>query len=263
MRWRCPPRSTLISTARAAGVTAILIIACAVLSATASANTESAASNEPGTVPVSATLTYQVTRDPSGTFVKEVSEVELAITRGGQAYSQPVTSQLPNCSENTCWPQVVSRGLSVELFNGWGPSFQVVRLEPGPESNVVLHLWSGGAHCCHIDQIFSWNPTTSTYSHTERSWGDPRALLVDLQHNGQLEFVSNDDRFAYAFTDYADSGKPLQIWSFRGGVFSDVTRRHPSLIEPLRELWRRFLLSGLPRSGVLVFDGRLAVAAAV
>jgi hypothetical protein len=47
---------------------------------------------------------------------------------------------------------------------------------------------------------------------------------------GRDEFITADDSFAYAFTDYADSGLPIKIVAFAGGRFTDVTRQHPKLI---------------------------------
>jgi hypothetical protein len=41
-------------------------------------------------------------------------------------------------------------------------SVQVADIEANGEPDVLLHLWSRGAHCCYIDQIFRWNPATPT-----------------------------------------------------------------------------------------------------
>jgi hypothetical protein len=54
-------------------------------------------------------------------------------------------------------------------------------------------------------------------------------------------FVSTDNRFAYAFTDYANSGRPVQVWTLRRGAFRDMTRDYPSLIAQDAALhWRYF-----------------------
>jgi hypothetical protein len=56
-----------------------------------------------------------------------------------------------------------------------------------------------------------------------------------------VELVSNDDRFAYAFTAYAASAFPLQLWRFEGGRFVDVTRSFPGQVElDAKGLWRLY-----------------------
>jgi len=213
-------------------ITALSIAAAAVLAlpAPASALTESAAAGA-----VSAALTYEVTPNANVPFSKEVSTPQLTISRAGQlVYNSPVVSALPNCREgNNCLPASV---LSEE-----GNSLEVVDLESSGEPDVLVHLFSGGAHCCSIVEIYRWNPETSTYSVLEHSWGDPNARLVDLRHNGQLEFVTADDRFAYAFASYGFSGLPVQVFAYRGGALVDVTRSYPSLISSdARAQFRRY-----------------------
>jgi hypothetical protein len=95
------------------------------------------------------------------------------------------------------------------------------------EPEIVVGLNTGGAHCCTIVQVFSYDPATMTYRAAEHDFGDPGALLSDVAGNGQVEFESADDRFAYAFTSFAYSGLPLQIWRFRQGRFLDATRAFP------------------------------------
>jgi hypothetical protein len=107
---------------------------------------------------------------------------------------------------------------------------RVVDLDADGEPEVVLDLYSGGAHCCSSTQVFRWDPGTSAYLLSQHFWGDPGALLTDLRHDGRLEFRSADDRFAGQFAAFAFSGLPLQIWRFSAGRFIDVTRSFPSLI---------------------------------
>jgi hypothetical protein len=54
--------------------------------------------------------------------------------------------------------------------------------------------------------------------------------------------VSTDDRFAYDFDGYAGSVRPIQIWSYRGGRFLDVSRHHPRAIRrDAATLWRLYV----------------------
>jgi hypothetical protein len=163
----------------------------------------------------SATLTYQQGTDSFGgqTF----SKLELQILHGGQSfYEQPVSSHFCDAE---CLP---------ETFGG-GP-LAVEDLEGNGQSEVVLYLNTGGAHCCTVAQIFDLDPGVMAYRLTEHDFGDPGAVLADISLDGRLEFESADDRFTYEFTSFAYSGLPLQIWSFHEGRLIDATREFPAQI---------------------------------
>jgi hypothetical protein len=179
-----------------------VLLVVAVDAAVASARTQSAHS-----AGVRATLTF------AGRFPNFKNE-RLVITRGGRvAYDQPVASKF--C--NPCAPgSALTRHSSVH----------VVDLEHTGRPDVMLDLYSGGAHCCTVEQIFSFDPGSSTYVETERNFGDPLVRIVDLAHNGRHELLTADDRFAYEFTDFAFSGLPIEIFKFSGGHFTDVTRHY-------------------------------------
>jgi hypothetical protein len=168
--------------------------------------------------PVHATLTY---REGLGGPLPYF-DLKLAIARSGTIfYEQPVASHY--CPSG-CVPEPIGSGPSKSS------PLAVSDLEGNGEPDVVLELSTGGAHCCTITQVFSLDPGTMTYRLTEHDFGDPGALLTDVAGNGQLEFESADDRFAYEFTSYAYSGLPLQIWRFHEGGFIDVTSEFPKLI---------------------------------
>jgi hypothetical protein len=154
--------------------------------------------------------------------------LRLTISRGGAiVYDQPVVAKF--CGK-LCWPgPAVSRRSAV----------QAVDLEGTGEPDVVLDLYSGGAHCCTVVQVFSFDPATATYVKTEQEFGDPDAKVVDLGHNGHFEFLTADDSFAYRFTDFAASGLPIEIYTFANRHFTDVTRSYPKLIAKDAALWLR------------------------
>jgi hypothetical protein len=172
---------------------------------------------------VTATFTYY------GTYPQYHGET-LSISRAGQViYDQPVSSR--DCLTGTyeCAPGNISGGDSVHIVN----------LESTSEPNVVLDLYTGGAHCCWVEQVFSFDAATSTYLMSERDFWDVGDQMVDLRHDGLSEFLSADERFEYAFTDYAASGAPIQILSFAGGHFTDITRQFPKLIARDAAVWMK------------------------
>lgn len=184
-------------------------------------------------VPASALATTQTASGAgvTATFtftgkVPNYSGLHLTIARSGSVlYDQPIRSK--TCAK-FCAPGAIGAKES---------SVQVIDLDHTGEPNVVLDLFSGGAHCCSIEQVFTFDPATMTYAVSEHDFGDPGARIEDLNHDGHYEFVTADDRFAYAFTDYAASGLPLQILTFSGNRFRDVTNRYPALIRKDAASW--------------------------
>ena len=159
---------------------------------------------------VSATFTF------SGSY-PNFTGLHLSIAQGGTVYyDEPVVSKL--CG-TYCAPGSLS---------GKASSVHVLDLEHDGQPDVVLDLYSGGAHCCSIEQVFSFDPGTMTYTETQHDFGDPGEQIVDLGHNGRYEFLTADDWFAYEFTDFAASGLPIQILTFSNAA---LPQRDPSVPE--------------------------------
>src|SRR5436190_4683039 len=74
-------------------------------------------------------------------------------------------------------------------------------LDGDGEPEVVVDLYTGGAHCCFYSRIYRY--AQPSYVALRHDWGDLGYRLRDLDHDGVPELVSADDRFAYAFTAYA------------------------------------------------------------
>ncbi|MBV9365852.1 MAG: hypothetical protein JO286_26805 [Solirubrobacterales bacterium] len=163
--------------------------------------------------------------------------LHLTISRAGAVvYNQPVVAKF--CGK-LCWPgPLVGRRSAV----------QVVDLEHTGDPDIVLNLYSGGAHCCTLVQIFSFDAAANTYVKTERVFGDPDARIVNLRHDGRFEFLTADDAFAYRFTDYAASGLPIEILTYANGRFTDVTRSYPRLVAKDAAVWLK-AFNGMARAG--------------
>jgi hypothetical protein len=154
------------------------------------------------------------------------SALTLTITRNGQvAYHQRVrASGCPGCSAVAVPPGK--------------QSLHVLDLESDSQPDVVVGLFSGGANCCFIDQVFSLDRGTMTYVKTQHDFLNAGAALTRL--DGRWVFKSGDSRITEAgFTDTADSGTPIQIWRFSGRGFTDVTRQYPKLIRADAAMWLR------------------------
>ena len=92
-------------------------------------------------------------------------------------------------------------------------------------------------------QVFSYDPRRDHLPPPSNATSAiPGAPLTDVAGDGRLEFESADDRFAYAFTSFAYSGLPVQLWRFQGGRFVDVTRAFPKALgADAAHQWGRFV----------------------
>jgi hypothetical protein len=125
--------------------------------------------------------------------------------------------------------------------NGCGQPFcrpgdvTVKDLDADGEPEILVDVFTGGAHCCTIAQLFTWQD--GTYSVRQRNFRDPGYGIDDLDADGRPELVSSDARFAYTFGSYAAGGMPLQIWQVDGGRFVDVTAGHPDALRADAKGW--------------------------
>lgn len=161
---------------------------------------------------VEATLSYR------GAYV-ETRDLRLRVEVDGvRRYDAAVApaSCAPNCE--------------VWSFTRGAAPLHVVDLGAGERRDVVVDLYSGGAHCCTIVEVLTYHERRRSFTAVARDFGDPSARLVDLGHDGRFEFLSADDSFAYAFTDYAGSAMPVEVLALEHGRFVNVTRHYPAAI---------------------------------
>ncbi|WP_017715900.1 hypothetical protein [Kamptonema formosum] len=159
------------------------------------------------------------------------SNVRLRITRAGKTVSdQPV----PVESE-------YDRPLAAMGGGGRNAGFQVQDLDGDKEPEVIVDFYTGGAHCCTYSLIYRSDSAKSPHTYLKHPWGNVGYTLRDLDRDGLPEFNSGDDRFAAQFTAYAGSRFPVQIWQYRQGKMSDVTRQYPQQIySQAYQLWQDF-----------------------
>jgi hypothetical protein len=119
----------------------------------------------------------------------------------------------------------------------------VVRdLDGDGESEVVVDVYTGGAHCCTHSLLYRWRSRGERYERSAAAWGNQGYRLVDLDGDGRPELSSRDDRFAARFTAYAASASPIRIWRYDRGRLLDVTRTFPREVErDAALLWRDYL----------------------
>jgi proprotein convertase P-domain-containing protein len=139
---------------------------------------------------------------------------------------------------------------------GSRPTAVKIRDLDGGDPEVLVDLYTGGAHCCVETIVLRWNG--HGYSHDVEGFGNFGYKLVDLDHDGLPELSAFDERFIYTFTAYVFSYAPPWIADYRAGRLVNVTRRFPAVIEKnAAYALKQFAKLKKPSSG---FDPRAFVA---
>ena len=192
---------------------------------------------------VAAELYY--TKQPDGCHVKGM---RLRIRRAGLvALDAPIPPHPRYPSSDFLLPgRKIATGRSV-----------IVRdLDGDGEPEVVLDLFWGGQHCCWWWRVYGFDTRLGRYRVTTKLWGDAPVVptLRDVDQDAKPELVSSDARFTGVFAGYANSFRPVQIWSFTNGRLVDVSRAHLREVARDAARIRRWVTKLAP-------DGRAAGAA--
>ncbi|MBX3565995.1 MAG: hypothetical protein KF730_15625 [Sphingomonas sp.] len=95
-----------------------------------------------------------------------------------------------------------------------------------PAPSVLFQTYTGGAHCCA--QLWAAVPFGGQLQLVKFPLLDGegiRAFPEDQDGDDIVDFVFKDDRFNYAFSSYAGSYAPPQIFNVTGGKIVDVSGR--------------------------------------
>lgn len=110
------------------------------------------------------------------------------------------------------------------------------------EPEIFFNVQSRGAYCCAYSLIYHYDAARQTYRKLSHFWVNYRDTpnIVDLDRDGTLEFVSQDENFSGEFGPYATTGAaPVQIWHYRRGRMLNVTRQFPGEIRKDAQAWLR------------------------
>ncbi len=105
-----------------------------------------------------------------------------------------------------------------------------VRDLDGGEPEVLVELYTEGAHCCTVLLALRYDVRAHVYRPRLLFFGNYGYRLVDLDDDRLPEIVASDERFVYAFSAYVFSAAPPRISQYRQGRLIDVTRRFPTQI---------------------------------
>lgn len=166
---------------------------------------------------VEATLSFQQRKESYGAY--SFRHMQLVVKNGGKTVYDHDLCSLDRCG-------IASKHI-LSLQNVWG----------GSRPEAVVDFYTGGAHCCFaalIVLVDGAHPGRAVF----HNFGDPG---YEFQRDaGKTLILSADDRFAYAFTAFAGSGLPIQLWTINAnGVLTNITRTRPDLIKKDAATWWR------------------------
>ena len=73
-------------------------------------------------------------------------------------------------------------------------------LDGDREPEVIVDLFTGGAHCCSVSAIYSFAEGSGKYAPLRHNWRDAGYRLQDLRDDGKLELRTRDARFGYRYS---------------------------------------------------------------
>ncbi|WP_161915326.1 serine protease [Methylosinus sp. C49] len=102
---------------------------------------------------------------------------------------------------------------------------RIIKLDPSsPTPQVVFSYFWGGAHCCTVTKIATTDPGTGKWRIIDAQTLDGDGYsFEDIDGDGAVELLSNDNSFLYAFDSYAASATPPKVFRLSGGTLRDVT----------------------------------------
>jgi hypothetical protein len=169
-----------------------------------------------------ATFTYYKNPDPASNQEPPYSNEALTVERLGQILFEGSPTGPVCSSQYPCW--VVDT-----------TPLRVVDLDGDREPEILLSLFTGGAHCCSVVQVLHYDASANSYSTISQNFGDAGFAMQTLRR--KLVFRSADARFDYRYTGNAYSGLPLQFWKYTSSGFQDITKSFPAPIRKDAKSW--------------------------
>ena len=113
----------------------------------------------------------------------------------------------------------------VEIWPTSDHHIGVGRLDRAGNLFVELQSFTGGAHCCNQIQVAVIEPRQIKVVELGMWDGSPGDIARDVDGDGTVDWVQQDDGFLYSFASYAESAAPPQIINIVNGRPEDVSAR--------------------------------------
>jgi hypothetical protein len=180
--------------------------------------------------PMTRIVDFSETRD-AVTITSDGADVTLQPIRGdGDAIDVSAAIRIPGYEAI-----IVNEGAQTSpVFERWVGIGRLAASDPAPA--VLLAGYSGGAHCCATLKAIVPDAGTLRVVEFEAVDGEPdQTFPQDIDHDGVVDFVRQDDSFRYQFASGAGSFSPPVIYNIYRGQIVDVTTQ-----PGFRPLWEEF-----------------------
>lgn len=121
-------------------------------------------------------------------------------------------------SGTECTAQIRRAGKTLAKFTSWiSLDYGFFRLLGNKSKQLIVHTYSGGAHCCDMYYVYDLKPTLKVIYDGDKY--DPDQIggsmsIVDIDKDGIYEFRLRSQSFDYALTSHAFSPFPPVIFSY-------------------------------------------------
>ncbi|UXN04881.1 hypothetical protein [Bartonella sp. HY406] len=113
-----------------------------------------------------------------------------------------------------------AKALTFEDYGRIG-NISLARFSEGADYNIVLSIFSGGAHCC--SEVYVVDYSNGAKLINVGSFDGDIMLPKDIDGDGLMEFITYDSRF-FMFSAYAGAMPPMQILTIDNGAVRNVTK---------------------------------------
>ena len=122
----------------------------------------------------------------------------------------------PGCPDEPCG--IVPAGIAAKE-----DSVRLRDIDADREPEVIVDLFTGGAHCCAVSTIYTFEEGTGKYARLRHNWRDAGYRIRDVGRDGTVELITRDARFGYAYSSYAESYMPIRYFRLGEARLADVT----------------------------------------
>lgn len=110
------------------------------------------------------------------------------------------------------------------------PGIKEFDLDNDSNKEILVGMYSGGAHCC--TSLFAGKFENGKFVYTDTIiWDNSFFRVEDLNQDGKLEIIGVNDVYAYVFTNYSQSRFPLLIYAYENEKFVKATSEFPQMVK--------------------------------
>jgi hypothetical protein len=117
------------------------------------------------------------------------------------------------------------------------PPLRFAPLDGAGSADLLVSLYTDGANCCSVLDLFRPSAALNGLYVLSAAHNFAYSGYRLKKIGSRYVFVTADPTFSTVFTDFADSGLPLQILQLSGVKFADVTSRYPALVRRDAARW--------------------------